>query len=98
MGIALWAVGAAVVFFSARRVPAGRPERWAWELTATLASAMILGVIATLLDFGGWNEPDWRAGLFVLLGSAAAIGLMRLVPFLHAPTPHSLLPPAPRHR
>ena len=91
MGIALWAGGAAVVFFSARRVPFGRPGRWIWELTATLASAMILGLVATSLDFGGWNEPDWRAGLFVLFGSAAVIGIMRLIQFLRTPTP-----PAPR--
>jgi hypothetical protein len=78
MGIALWTGCAAVVFLSARGVPFGRPHRWIWELIAALASAFVLGAVATALDFGGWNEPDWRAGLFVFFGSAAVIGVMRI--------------------
>jgi hypothetical protein len=39
---------------------------------------LALGVTATALDFGGWNEPDWRAGLFVFLGALAAAGAIRL--------------------
>jgi hypothetical protein len=79
MGIALWTGCAVAVFLSARSVPFGRPHRWIWELIAALASALVLGVVATALDFGGWNEPDWRAGLFVFFGSAAVIGVMRIV-------------------
>ncbi|MEA2239937.1 MAG: hypothetical protein QOC81_4661 [Thermoanaerobaculia bacterium] len=78
MGIALWTGCAAVSFLSARAVPFGRPHRWIWELIAALASALVLGLAATALDFGGWNEPDWRAGVFVLFGSAAVIGVMRI--------------------
>jgi hypothetical protein len=85
MGIALWAGCAVVVFFSARSVPFARPVRRVWELFATLASAMALGVLATTLDFGGWNEPDWRAGLFVTFGSAAVVGVIRLAQLLRAP-------------
>jgi len=79
MGIGLWTGCAAVVFLSARSVPFGRPGRWIWELIAALTSALLLGLVATALDFGGWNEPDWRAGLFVVFGSAAAIGVMRIL-------------------
>jgi hypothetical protein len=79
MGIALWTGCAVVVFLSARRVSFGRRHRWIWELIATLASTLVLGVVATALDFGGWNEPDWRAGLFVLFGSTAVIGAVRMV-------------------
>jgi peptidoglycan/LPS O-acetylase OafA/YrhL len=83
MGIALWLGCALMVFFAARRVPHGRPPRWAGELFAAIVSALAMGVIATTLDFGGWNELDWRAALFVLFGCAAAIGIVRL---LHAGT------------
>jgi len=31
------------------------------------------------MDFGGWNEPDWRAGVFVFCCAAAAIAVVRLV-------------------
>jgi hypothetical protein len=78
MGIALWTGCAAVVFLSARVVPFGRSRRWIWELIASLAGAFLLGALATALDFGGWNEPDWRGGLFVFFGSAAVIGVMRI--------------------
>ena len=102
MGIALWIGGAVAVFLSARRVPYGRPARWIWELILALTSAAILGMAATALDFGGWNEPDWRAGLFACFGSAALMAVNRLVALMKqsghrtgdevtasAPTPHS---------
>jgi nicotinamide riboside transporter PnuC len=78
MGIALWMLCAAAVFFAIRYVRFGRPAGWIAELIATVTGALLLGVIATALDFGGWNEPDWRAGLFVLFGSAAVAGAVRL--------------------
>jgi uncharacterized membrane protein YeaQ/YmgE (transglycosylase-associated protein family) len=77
MGIALWLGCALVVFFVARRVPHGRPAGWFGELAAAIVSALALGVIATALDFGGWNEADWRAPLFVFLGTAAVVGVLR---------------------
>jgi hypothetical protein len=75
---------AAAVFLVIRRVPLGRSASWIAELFAVILSALFLGALATALDFGGWNEPDWRAGLFVLFGSAAIAGAVRLVRF--APT------------
>jgi len=79
MGIALWLGCAIVVFFIARSVPYARPRRWIGELITSLLSALTMGVVATALDFGGWNEPDWRAGLFVVFGAAAIIGAVRLI-------------------
>lgn len=79
MGIAFW-VGAGVVAFAvARLVPAGRGGRWSLELIAAAAAGFAAGAIATALDFGGWREVDWRAGLFALLVAFAAIGATRLV-------------------
>jgi hypothetical protein len=78
MGIALWIGCAAAVFLSARYVSYARPGRWMGELILAVASAIVFGLIATALDFGGWNEPDWRADLFEFFGSAAAIGALRL--------------------
>lgn len=105
MGIALWAACAVVVFFLARGVPYGRSSRWAGELIATLMSTFVLGLVATSLDFGGWNEPDWRAGLFIAFGSAAAVGLIRVVrlvrttpPTTPAKTPHSPHPTPARQQ
>jgi peptidoglycan/LPS O-acetylase OafA/YrhL len=81
MGISLWMACAAAVFLAIRRVPFGRPASWITELFAVILSALALGALATALDFGGWNEPDWRAALFVLFGSAAIAGAVRLIRF-----------------
>jgi len=79
MGIGLWMLCATAVFLAIRRVPFGRPASWIAELLTAFVSALLLGALATALDFGGWNEPDWRAGLFVLLGTAAITGSVRFV-------------------
>jgi hypothetical protein len=79
MGIALWLGCATVVFFIARTVRYAHPSRWIGELTTALLAAMALGIIATALDFGGWNEPDWRAGLLVFFATAAVIGALRII-------------------
>jgi hypothetical protein len=79
MGIGLWMLCAAAVFLVIRRVPFGRPASWITELFTAIVSALALGALATALDFGGWNEPDWRAGLFVLLGTAAITGAVRFI-------------------
>jgi hypothetical protein len=79
MGIALWLGCATVVFFIVRTVPYGRPTRWIGELVTAILSALAAGISATALDFGGWNEPDWRAALFVTFGTAAIIGALRIV-------------------
>ena len=82
MGIVLWTGCAALVFGTARFVSHGRAPGWIGELLGALASAGLFGLLATWLDFGGWNEPDWRAGLFVFFGSATFVGVMRMLRLL----------------
>ena len=79
MGAALWLAAGVVAFLLARIVPLRRTRRWATELVIVLVAAFLSGVLATALDFGGWNEPDWRAGLFTLFVAAAAAGTLRAV-------------------
>jgi hypothetical protein len=86
MGIALWLGCATVVFFIARTVRYARPRRWIGELVTALIAATAMGLIATALDFGGWNEPDWRAALFVFFAAAAIIGALRIILLLSART------------
>jgi hypothetical protein len=58
--------------------PWRRRRGWIGELFVSIAAGLVFGVIATALDFGGWNEGDWRAGVFVLLAALTAIGVSRL--------------------
>ena len=87
MGIALWLGCALVVFFIARRVPYARPARWIGEVFTAIIGALVCGIIATALDFGGWKEPDWRAALFAFFGSAAIVGAIRFVRLFLSPSP-----------
>ena len=78
MGIALWVVTSVAAFLLARMTPWRRRKAWGGELSVSIAAGLLLGAVATALDFGGWSEPDWRAGLFVFLGALAAAGMFRL--------------------
>ncbi len=82
MGVALWLLCGTAAFTICRFVEAGRPRPWAGELISALVVAFAAGVAATALDFGGWNEIDWRAGAFVLGCAFAAIALGRLLRLL----------------
>jgi hypothetical protein len=44
---------------------------------AAVLIAIAFGLLATYLDFGGWQELDWRAGLFAFFGGLAAVGFTR---------------------
>jgi hypothetical protein len=79
MGAAFWLASALSVFLIARIVPAGRNQNYLLELAVCLAAATACGLAATALDFGGWRESDWRAILFVFLGTASVIGAQRVV-------------------
>jgi uncharacterized membrane protein SirB2 len=79
VGLALWLTCGLVAFAIARFVPSTRRRRWLGELVVAILLAFLLGVAATALDFGGYRELDWRAGLFAFLGSAAAVGVFRLL-------------------
>jgi fluoride ion exporter CrcB/FEX len=79
VGVGLWFGSGVAAWILARIVPLRR-RRGGWgELAAALLAALLLGTLATSLDFGGWNEPDWRAGLFAFFGAFAAAGLVRAV-------------------
>jgi len=78
VGLALWLVTSVAAFFLARMAPWRRRPAWIGEVSVAIASGLLLGAMATALDFGGWSEPDWRAGLFVFLGAFAAAGVFRL--------------------
>ena len=79
MGIALWIACGAAAFAGARALAAGRPQAYAAEAVVAVAAALIAGVAATALDFGGWNELDWRAAAFAILCAFAAVGCVRIV-------------------
>ena len=77
MGVALWLLCGVAVFAAARVITAGRPARFVTELLLVIMTSFAAGLAATALDFGGWNELDWRAGAFVILSTFAVIGLAR---------------------
>jgi hypothetical protein len=79
MGAAFWLASALSIFLVARIIPAGRSHNYLHELITSLAAALGCGLAATALDFGGWRESDWRAILFVLLGTASILGATRAV-------------------
>ena len=83
----MWMVAGAGAFALARLMRAGRSPAWLLEGVVGLLSAVIAGLTATALDFGGWREPDWRAGTFALLVAIAAIGLLRLTRLVAARSP-----------
>ena len=76
VGVSLWIVAGGAAWIIARFIPARR-RSWA-EAIAALVISMIAGVAATAMDFGGWNEADWRAIVFAFLCAAAAIALVRI--------------------
>lgn len=80
----MWLAAGLAAWLVARIVPFGRGQKKFVELSISAAMAVILGLTATALDFGGWKEPDWRAGLFAFFGALAAAGVFRLVTFFRA--------------
>ncbi|MGZ8868666.1 MAG: GlsB/YeaQ/YmgE family stress response membrane protein [Thermoanaerobaculia bacterium] len=78
MGTGMWVIAGIGAFSVARLIRAGRPAGWVLEASAGVLTASAAGLAATALDFGGWQEPDWRAGAFALAVSLAAIGLTRV--------------------
>jgi hypothetical protein len=79
VGIALWIACGIVAFGVARIVPIRRGVVAGEMVTATIA-ALLAGFVAIALDFGGWKEPDWRAGAFVFLVALSALAILRLLP------------------
>ena len=73
----MWIATGIAAFLAGRIVPLHRTPKWIPELAVSVIVALLMGTLATALDFGGWNEPDWRCGLLSLLGAYGAIGAMR---------------------
>ena len=78
MGLASWLTATFVAFALARIIPLGRTRRWLPELLVAIVTALILGGVATALDFGGWNELSWRAALLAFSGAFGMLGIMRI--------------------
>ena len=79
MGVGLWLGSGVAAWILARIIPLRR-GRGGWaELAAAVIVALLLGTLATALDFGGWNELDWRAGAFAFFGALAAVAVVRAV-------------------
>jgi hypothetical protein len=79
VGIALWLACGVAAVAVARIVPALRHVQLLTDAAAGIITALLAGVAATALDFGGWNEPDWRAGLFALMTALASLGWLRVL-------------------
>ena len=79
MGIGLWLVSGALAFGAAMWMKTGAVFSWPVELTIASGAALLSGFAATAFDFGGWNELEWRAGLFCFFCSAAALAIARLL-------------------
>ncbi len=79
MGIVVWLVSGALAFGAGLLMKRGGALRWPFELAAALGAAVLFGLIATALDFGGWKEPEWRAALFSFFGAAAVVALARMI-------------------
>lgn len=77
VGTALWVASGICAALLARIVPIRR-GRFVAEFLVSILTACVAGLIATALDFGGWREPDWRAGLFALLVACAATAVLRM--------------------
>lgn len=89
VGVTLWILCGAAAFAASRAVRLGRPRGFTLELTVAILVAFLAGLAATALDFGGWNEVDWRAGAFVFLSTLAAAGIRRSIgPFTRSIVEH----------
>ena len=79
MGIVLWITCGAGALAASRAIPPGRGSSYVAEAIAAVIVAFGAGVAATALDFGGWNELNWRAGAFVLACAFAGLACVRVV-------------------
>ena len=75
----MWLFAGAAAAAVGRLLRPGRPQSWWGEALMAPVVSVLAGLLATLLDFGGWREPDWRAGLFSFLAAFAALGIVRLI-------------------
>ena len=79
VGVVLWAACGIAATIVARIIPVLRQTQWLSDLLLSFFAAILGGLAATALDFGGWNEPDWRAGLFSFACALAVTGWTRVI-------------------
>jgi uncharacterized membrane protein SirB2 len=77
MGAASWVMSGIAAFLIARIIPFSPQTCWKRELVTALLAALIAGVAATILDFGGWQQLDWRSAAFAFCVALAAVGIVR---------------------
>lgn len=73
----MWIICGLAATLVARVMPAGRTSRWLVEALIAVMAAVVLGFVASALDFGGWKEIDARAAALAAAGAFAMIGLTR---------------------
>ena len=79
MGVASWVVLGIAAFLIARIVPFSVQTHWKTELVTAVIAALAAGVAATVLDFGGWQDLDWRSAAFALCVALAVTGIVRAI-------------------
>lgn len=77
MGVTLWVVAGLITFILTRFIDTAR-RPWLTELSIALATALVAGLAATAMDFGGWAVADGRSFAFAGLSSLLGVGVLRL--------------------
>ncbi len=79
VGILSWIVTGSLVTVLLGMVKTGRPVRKRGEWMAGVVAAILAGLVATGLDFGGLDEIEPRAMIFAALASATMVALWRIL-------------------
>jgi len=79
VGVASWVVSGIAAFLIARIIPFSRQTYWKTELVTATVAAIGAGVAATILDFGGWRDLDWRSAAFAFCIALALTGVVRAI-------------------
>ena len=66
-------------FVIARIIPFSRQIHGKTELVTAVLAALLAGVAATVLDFGGWQDFDWRSAAFAFCVALATAGVVRAI-------------------
>ncbi|HVT45197.1 MAG TPA: hypothetical protein VMT00_12505 [Thermoanaerobaculia bacterium] len=78
MGIVAWLAAAGLAIVVARMLPQLRPSGWKGETAVATVIALLAGLVATALDFGGLDEIDPRAVAFAAACAFGSIALVRM--------------------
>lgn len=79
MGTISWLVAGLLAFFLAQIIPRGREGRIWKEALGAIGAALLGGMAATALNFGGWKVLEWRAAAFAFFAALSFLGLLRIV-------------------